>query len=80
MTPKNHPQKIHTPKIFIFLKTSKNIEIQNFEPQRISPSLRTYENIRVPGGGPPTPLQPPPPPVKKPLGPALGHIYGHIID
>ena len=36
MTPKN----IHTifipPKIFIFLKTPKNIEIQNFEPQKMT--------------------------------------------
>ena len=55
------PQKISTkcsylPKIFIFLKNPKNIEIQNFEPKK-SPSLRKCENIRVPplGAGPPPP-------------------------
>ena len=47
------PQKISTKssypqKIFIFLKTPKNIEIQNFEPQKNRPSLRMCENIRVP--------------------------------
>ena len=56
------PKKISTKssypnKIFIFLKTQKNIEIQNFEPQKNGPSLRMCENIRVP---------PPPPP---PWGP-----------
>ena len=37
------------PKIFIFLKTPKNIEIQNFDPPN-GPSLRMYanENIREP--------------------------------
>ena len=33
MTPKKYPQNFHTQKIFIFLKTPKNIEIQNFEPK-----------------------------------------------
>ena len=52
------PTKISTKssylkKIFIFLKTKKNIEIQNFDPQKNSLSLRMCENIRVP---------PPPPP------------------
>ena len=47
------PKKISTkssypPKIFIFLETQKNIEIQNFEPPQNSPSLRMCENIRVP--------------------------------
>ena len=53
------PQKISTKssyaqKIFIFLKTQKNIEIQNFEPKKNGPSLRMCENIRVPplGSGP----------------------------
>ena len=45
MTPQKYPQNFHTPKIFFFLKTPKNIEIQNFEPQKMS--LRMYENIRV---------------------------------
>ena len=38
-------------KIFIFLKTPKNIEIQNFEPPKNGPSLRMCENIRVPTWG-----------------------------
>ena len=47
------PKKISTKssypqKIFIFLKTPKNIEIQNFEPKKNGPSLRMCENIRVP--------------------------------
>ena len=47
------PKKISTKssypkKIFIFLKTPKNIEIQNFEPKKNGPSLRICENIRVP--------------------------------
>ena len=33
--PKKYPQNLHTHKeIFIFLKTPKNIKIQNFEPQK----------------------------------------------
>ena len=47
------PKKISTKslypqKIFIFLKTPKNIEIRNFEPKKNGPSLRMCENIRVP--------------------------------
>ena len=43
------PQKISTkssypPKIFIFLKTPKNIEIQNFEPQKIA---RAYVCVKI---------------------------------
>ena len=37
---KKYPQNLHTPKIFIFLKTQKNIEIQNFEQKKNDPSLR----------------------------------------
>ena len=48
MTPKNIHKRFIPKRIFIFLKTPKNIEIQNIEPKKISPSLRTYENIRVP--------------------------------
>ena len=47
MTPKNI-HKIFIPQnIFIFLKTPKYIEIQNFDPKN-GPSLHMYENIRVP--------------------------------
>ena len=53
MTQKKNIHKIFIPKrIFIFLKTQEDIDIQNLEPQKISPSLCTYENIKVS----PTPL------------------------
>ena len=52
--PKKYPQNLHTPpQKNIFLKTQKNIDIQNFKPKKNGPSLRMCENIRVP---------PPPPP------------------
>ena len=40
---KNSTKSSYPQKIFFFLKTPKNIEIQNF-----GPSLRMCENIRVP--------------------------------
>ena len=46
--PKNINKILIPQKIFIFLKTQKNIEIQNFEPKKNGPSLRMCENIRVP--------------------------------
>ena len=47
--PKKISEKSSYPqKKFIFLKTQKNIEIQNFKPQKNGPSLRMWENIRVP--------------------------------
>ena len=63
------PQKISTKssypqKILIFLKTPKNIEIQNFEPKKNAPSLRMCENIRVP--------PPPPPPGTVPSSDEIG--------
>ena len=49
MTPKCIHNFIRPPKILISLKTPKNIEIQNLEPQNnIWSSLRMYENFRVP--------------------------------
>ena len=53
MTPKDIHKIFIPPKIFIFLKTLKGIEIQNFEPQN-GASLRLNENIIVP----PPPLSP----------------------
>ena len=55
MTQKKYEQNLHTPKKkFIFLKTPKDIEIQNLTPppppKKNSPSLRMYINIRVPPG------------------------------
>ena len=57
MTPKNIHKRFIPKRIFIFLKTPKNTEIQNIDPQKISPSLRTYENIRVPPPPPHTHLE-----------------------
>ena len=53
MTPQKYPQNLHTPKNIHFSDSPKNIEIQNFEPQKNDPSLCLYEIIRVP---PPPPL------------------------
>ena len=47
MTPKDIHKIFIPQKIFIFLKTFKGIEIQNFEPQN-GASLRMNENIIVP--------------------------------
>ena len=56
MTPQKYLQFFfHTPKNIHFLKTPQNIEIQKFEPQKNDPSLRMYENIRVPPPPHPTP-------------------------
>ena len=45
MTPKKISTKSsYPPKIFIFLKTPKNIEIQNFEPQK---TVRTYVCVKI---------------------------------
>ena len=32
--PKKYPQNLHTPQKYSFSQTPKNIEIQNFEPQK----------------------------------------------
>ena len=53
MTPKDIHKIFIPQKIFIFLKTLKGIEIQNFEPQN-GASLCMNENIIVP----PLPLHP----------------------
>ena len=53
MTPKDIHKIFIPQKFFIFLKTLKGIEIQNFEPQN-GASLRMNENIIVP----PPPLHP----------------------
>ena len=47
MTPKDIHKIFIPQKIFIFLKTLKGIEIQNFEPQN-GASPRMNENIKVP--------------------------------
>ena len=53
----DHPKKnilkiFIPPKIFIFLKTPKNIEIQNFEPQKIA---RAYVCVKISEYPPPPP-------------------------
>ena len=55
MTPKDIHKIFIPQKIFIFLKTLKGIEIQNFEPQN-GASLRMNENIIVPPPPPPSTL------------------------
>ena len=51
MTPEKYPQIFIPPKIFVFLKTPKNIEIQNFDPQKMT---RAYICMKIseylPGG------------------------------
>ena len=49
--PKIPTKSSYPKKIFIFLKTQKNIEIQNFGPPKNGPCLRMCENIRVPPWG-----------------------------
>ena len=45
MTPKKYPQNVHTQKkIFIFLKTQKNIEIQKFDPKKMD---RAYVSMNI---------------------------------
>ena len=54
----DNPPKISTKssypqKIIIFLKTQNNIEIQNFEPQKIA---RAYVRVKISEYPPPPPL------------------------
>ena len=44
MTPNKYPQNLHTPKSIHYLKTPENIEIQNFEPQRMT---RAYVCMKI---------------------------------
>ena len=55
MTPKDIHKIFIPQKIFIFVKTLKGIEIQNFEPQN-GASPRMNENIMVPTPPPPSTL------------------------
>ena len=59
MTPQKYPQNVHTPKNIIFSENPQKIlKFKNLTPKN-GPSLRMYENIRVPPWGPD-----PPPPLK----------------
>ena len=51
--PKNIHKIFISQKIFIFLKTPKNIEMQNFEPQKMA---RAYVSVKI------SEYHPPPPP------------------
>ena len=53
MTPKKIHKILIPPKKFIFLKTPKNIEIQNFEPQKMD---RAYVCVKILEYPPPLPL------------------------
>ena len=55
MTRQKYPHTLHTPKIYISLKTPKNFEIQNFEPQKMT---RAYVCMKI--------SEYPPPPVVRP--------------
>ena len=56
--PPKYPQNLHTPqKYYFFLKTPKNIEIQNFEPKEMD---RAYVCVKI--SYPPGALPPPSPP------------------
>ena len=52
MTQKKYPQNLHNQKIFIFLKTLKNIEIQNFEPPKMTHPTYAwkFQSTPPPGG------------------------------
>ena len=44
MTPKNYPQNLHTPQFFFLSENQKNIEIQNFEPKKMT---RAYVCMKI---------------------------------
>ena len=52
MSPKNIHKISITPKIFLFLKTPKNIEIQNFEPKKITWAYVAWKYQSTPLGAP----------------------------
>ena len=58
MTPKKYPQNFIPQKFLFFLKTQKNIEIQNFEPQKMD---QAYVCMKISEDPPPGPPPPPPP-------------------
>ena len=68
MTPKDIHKIFIPQKFFIFLKTLKGIEIQNFEPQN-GASLRMNENIIVP-----------PPPLSSQIETGAGGVQTQITE
>ena len=57
MTQNKHLQNLNTPKIVHLSKKQKNIEIQNFEPQKWSMKLSEYPSLPFPGGRAPLSTQ-----------------------
>ena len=70
MTPKDIHKIFIPQKIFIFLKTLKGIEIQNFEPQN-GASLRMNENIKV---------SPPPSTISSQIETGAGSVQTQITE
>ena len=56
MTPKKYPQNFIPKKFLFFLKTQKNIEIQNFEPQKMDQAYVCMKISEDPPPGPPPPI------------------------
>ena len=50
LCPPKYSQNRHTPKIFKFLKTPKNIENQNFEPQNMDQAYVYMKMLEYPLG------------------------------
>ena len=54
MTPKKYPQNFHTQKTIYFSENPKNIEIQNFEPPKMTRAyvcMKISEYLPPPPGG-----------------------------
>ena len=62
MTPKKYPQNFHTQKIYIFLKTQKNIEIQKFDPKKMDQAYVCMKISEYPPWG-----------LSRPLGAVAGY-------
>ena len=52
MTPKKYPQNLHTPRNIHFSENPQNIEIQNFEPPKMT---RAYVCMKISEYPPPLP-------------------------
>ena len=48
MTPQKYPQNLHSKKRYFFLRTPQKIEIQNFEPQKITRAYYPGIQFRLP--------------------------------
>ena len=70
MTPKNIHKIVIPPKILIFLKTQKSIEILNFEPPKLT---RAYVCMKI------SEYPPPPPPRDLVLPLWIPHRLGQVL-